>query len=41
MLANTQIISTKHQAETYSINEDNDGLGKWLAINIGLQMMWH
>jgi len=36
MLGNTQVISQKHQEETYSIYHDNDGLGKWLAINIGL-----
>ena len=26
--------------EQYSVEKDNEGFGKWLAYQLGLQMMW-
>ena len=32
--------SSKIPTENYSINNDNDGLSKYMAGQLGLQMMW-
>ena len=38
---NSQIISAQIKQNNYSIYNDNDGFSKWLAYNLGLQMVWN
>ena len=37
---NSQLNPVALSSNNYSINDDNEGLSKWLAYNLGLQMVW-
>ena len=43
-LSNRSVVGPSHPMHSkildYSIDNDNDGFAKWLAYQLGLQMMW-